>query len=89
MPLLFLSESSFQQEGKLQLPVKSKTEAHFFTHKQEDKTAVQLMAEYDLLPAVCNCCSEPVNPDREERTRQAETIEFRNPVCRQLLNDLR
>lgn len=81
LPLLPLSESSFQQEDKLQQPVKSKSVAHFFIQDQEDRTAVQLMAEYDLLPAVCNCCSKPVNPDGEERTRRAETIEFRNPVC--------
>lgn len=30
----------------------------------EDETAVLLMSEYDSLPAVCNCCSTLVNPDR-------------------------
>lgn len=39
----------------------------------EDKTAVQLMSEDDLLPAVCNCCSTLiVNRDRRDVERAEE-----------------
>ena len=59
-----------------------------------DKTAVQLMSEYDSLPAVCNCCSTHwlilTEERRGEKTRGEEKkTRVRTQECRQLPNDLK
>lgn len=43
-----------------------KSKPRFSSTGHEDKTAVRLMSGYDSLPAVCNCCSTLVNPDKGE-----------------------
>lgn len=37
-----------------------------------DKTAVRPTLGYESLPAVCNCCSALLNPDRGDERRTAE-----------------
>lgn len=53
-------------------PIVSNLNPRFSDTGHEDKTAVQLMSEYDSLPAVCNCCSTLVNPDRTEDEERGE-----------------